>query len=174
MRHRVILLAVTVICCFLAAALLTTTGGHRLPSAAAETLSVSPRHVATLRAHPGTITTTLDLARDKRLQLVHRRHRRRVAVAMPAPTVTPPAAPAADGVNWTAIAECESGDDWSIDTGNGYYGGLQFTEQTWLAYGGGRYAEYANDASEAEQITVAERVYAAVGLTAWPVCGADG
>ena len=79
----------------------------------------------------------------------------------------------ADSVNWTAIANCESGGDWSIDTGNGFYGGLQFSESTWLAYGGGDYAQYANEATESQQIAVAEKVLAGQGIGAWPVCGAD-
>jgi resuscitation-promoting factor RpfA len=81
---------------------------------------------------------------------------------------------AASSVNWTAIAACESGGDWSINTGNGFYGGLQFAEQTWLGYGGGQYAAYANLATEAEQIVVAQRVLAGQGIGAWPVCGAYG
>ena len=79
-----------------------------------------------------------------------------------------------DGVNWTAIAACESGGNWSANTGNGFYGGLQFTEQTWLAYGGGQYASSANLATEAQQIAVAQRVLAGQGIGAWPVCGAAG
>jgi hypothetical protein len=75
------------------------------------------------------------------------------------------------GVNWYAIAACESGGNWSADTGNGFYGGLQFTEQTWLGYGGGQYASSANLASPAQQIAVAERVLAGQGIGAWPVCG---
>ncbi|HEY3873132.1 MAG TPA: transglycosylase family protein [Actinocrinis sp.] len=78
-----------------------------------------------------------------------------------------------DSVNWSAIANCESGGDWSIDTGNGFYGGLQFTESTWLAYGGGSYAQYPNQASESDQIAVAENVLAGQGIGAWPVCGAN-
>ena len=69
---------------------------------------------------------------------------------------------------------CESGGNWSADTGNGFYGGLQFTEGTWLGYGGGQYASSANLASPAEQIAVAERVLAGQGIGAWPVCGANG
>jgi LysM repeat protein len=76
--------------------------------------------------------------------------------------------------NWSAIAACESGGNWSANTGNGYYGGLQFTEQTWLGYGGGQYASSANQATEAQQIAVAERVLAGQGIGAWPVCGAGG
>ena len=78
------------------------------------------------------------------------------------------------GVNWSAIAACESGGNWSANTGNGFYGGLQFTEQTWLGYGGGQYAPSAYLATESQQITVAERVLAGQGIGAWPVCGADG
>jgi len=78
----------------------------------------------------------------------------------------------ADSVNWTAIANCESSGDWAANTGNGFYGGLQFTESTWLAYGGGSYATYPYQASEADQITVAEAVLAGQGIGAWPVCGA--
>ena len=96
--------------------------------------------------------------------------------AAPAPAPASPAASpaAAGGVNWSAIAACESGGNWSIDTGNGFYGGLQFTEQTWLAYGGGQYAASANLATPAQQIAVAERVLAGAGIGAWPVCGARG
>jgi hypothetical protein len=78
------------------------------------------------------------------------------------------------GVNWSAIAACESGGNWSTSTGNGFYGGLQFTQQTWLAYGGGQYASSANLASPSQQIAVGERVLAGQGIGAWPVCGAGG
>jgi LysM repeat protein len=100
--------------------------------------------------------------------------------ADPAPAQAAPAqaAPAAssdsDGANWSAIAACESGGNWSDNTGNGFYGGLQFTEQTWLAYGGGQYASSANQASESQQIAVAQQVLAGQGIGAWPVCGAGG
>ena len=77
-----------------------------------------------------------------------------------------------NGVNWSAIAACESSGNWSINTGNGFYGGLQFTEQTWLGYGGGQFAPSANLASESQQIVVAQRVLAGQGIGAWPVCGA--
>jgi LysM repeat protein len=95
------------------------------------------------------------------------------APADPAPAPAP-AASSAGGVNWSAIAACESGGNWSADTGNGFYGGLQFTEGTWLGYGGGQYASSANLASAADQIAVAERVLAGQGIGAWPVCGANG
>lgn len=73
--------------------------------------------------------------------------------------------------NWDAIAQCESGGNWSISTGNGFYGGLQFTSSTWNAYGGGAYASSANNASREQQIAVAEKVLAGQGIGAWPVCG---
>ena len=81
------------------------------------------------------------------------------------------AAQAKSSVNWDAVAQCESGGNWSINTGNGYYGGLQFTRGTWKAYGGTKYAGTANQASRSEQIAVAERVLKGQGIGAWPVCG---
>ena len=89
-------------------------------------------------------------------------------------SASPSALPAAGGANWAAIAACESGGNWSANTGNGFYGGLQFTQGTWDAYGGGQYAASANEASQAQQIAVAERVLAGQGIGAWPVCGAGG
>ncbi|GAB2611349.1 transglycosylase [Paractinoplanes abujensis] len=90
----------------------------------------------------------------------------------PIATTPAAAAPAATAeVNWDAIAECESGGDWSINTGNGYYGGLQFSRSTWRAYGGSRFARTADQASRTEQIAIAERVRDGQGLGAWPTCG---
>jgi LysM repeat protein len=94
--------------------------------------------------------------------------------APPAQAAASPAPASASGVNWSAIAACESGGNWSISTGNGFYGGLQFTEQTWLGYGGGQYASSANLATPGQQIAVAQRVLAGQGIGAWPVCGARG
>lgn len=71
---------------------------------------------------------------------------------------------------WDAVAQCESSGDWSINTGNGFYGGLQFTISTWNAFGGQQYADRADHATKAEQITVAQRVLAGQGPGAWPVC----
>lgn len=81
------------------------------------------------------------------------------------------AGPAHADINWDAIARCESGGNWSINTGNGYYGGLQFSRSTWRAYGGTKYASTANRASRSEQIRVAERVVRGQGIGAWPTCG---
>ena len=71
---------------------------------------------------------------------------------------------------WDSVAQCESGGNWSINTGNGFYGGLQFTAQTWRAYGGSAYAAYANQASREQQIAIAQKVLAGQGPGAWPVC----
>lgn len=94
-----------------------------------------------------------------------------------APTTTSPTASSTatsgTGLNlaradmWDRVAACESGGNWSINTGNGYYGGLQFSTSTWLAYGGDDFAARADLASRAEQITVANRVYADNGLAQW-------
>jgi hypothetical protein len=73
--------------------------------------------------------------------------------------------------NWDRVAECESGGNWSINTGNGYYGGVQFDYGTWLGAGGGVYAQRADLASKREQIVIAERVRADRGLSPWPSCG---
>ena len=73
----------------------------------------------------------------------------------------------ADTVNWDAIAQCESGGNWHDATGNGYYGGLQFSPGTWAANGG---TGSAADATREQQIAVAERVAATQGMHAWPVC----
>ncbi|OKI22154.1 hypothetical protein A6A07_34315 [Streptomyces sp. CB03911] len=71
---------------------------------------------------------------------------------------------------WDKVAQCESGGNWSINTGNGYYGGLQFSQSTWKAYGGGQYAPQAHKASKGQQIAVAEKVLSSQGPGAWPVC----
>jgi hypothetical protein len=76
----------------------------------------------------------------------------------------------ASPVNWDALAQCESSGNWSANTGNGFSGGLQFTQSTWNAYGGSQYAPSAASASRDQQITVAQRVLAAQGPGAWPVC----
>lgn len=81
-------------------------------------------------------------------------------------------ATAADRGVWDRIAQCESGGDWHIDTGNGYYGGLQFAASTWRAYGGAAYAPTADRATRSQQIAVAAKVQRAQGWGAWPTCSA--
>lgn len=88
-----------------------------------------------------------------------------------ASTSQPPAvAPSNSGGVWDRIAACESGGNWAINTGNGFYGGLQFTQSTWLGYGGGSYASRADLASRDAQIAIAKKVQAGQGWGAWPVC----
>ncbi len=97
-----------------------------------------------------------------------------VAAATGALSVAPMAMSAtagADSVNWDAIAQCESGGNWGINTGNGHYGGLQFKPATWSANGG---VGSPAGASRAEQIRVAENVLRTQGLGAWPKCGPRG
>jgi resuscitation-promoting factor RpfA len=77
---------------------------------------------------------------------------------------------ATDG-EWDQVAGCESGGNWSINTGNGYQGGLQFAPSTWSGHGGGEYAPSAHLATKEEQIAVAERVLGSQGRGAWPTCG---
>ncbi|GHH18241.1 transglycosylase family protein [Streptomyces lanatus] len=81
-------------------------------------------------------------------------------------------AAAADSGVWDRIAQCESGGNWHINTGNGYYGGLQFSASTWRAYGGTAYAPTADQAGKAQQIAVATKVQRAQGWGAWPTCSA--
>ncbi|MGW4895493.1 transglycosylase family protein [Kitasatospora sp. NPDC004240] len=110
------------------------------------------------------------------------RHRRRtqtekaIAVAgvtgvgLAMPLLTAGGATAAPVSTWDAVAQCESGGNWAINTGNGYYGGLQFNASTWKAYGGTAYAPQAHQATKSQQITIAEKVLSAQGPGAWPVC----
>jgi hypothetical protein len=93
------------------------------------------------------------------------------AAGLPLVALSTPANAATSSGTWNAVATCESGGNWATNTGNGYYGGLQFSQSTWDAYGGTNYAPLASEASPAEQIAIAERVLAAQGPSAWPVCG---
>ncbi len=77
---------------------------------------------------------------------------------------------AASTSTWDALAQCESSGDWSINTGNGYSGGLQFSPSTWRAFGG---EGSAHNASRTEQIAVAERVLDGQGWGAWPACSSE-
>ncbi|WP_327362556.1 transglycosylase family protein [Streptomyces sp. NBC_01296] len=92
-------------------------------------------------------------------------------VAVAAPLMAAGSASAATSGEWDRVAQCESGGNWSINTGNGYYGGLQFSSSTWAAYGGKAYAAQANQASKSQQIAIAEKVLKGQGKGAWPSCG---
>ncbi|NUP53140.1 MAG: LysM peptidoglycan-binding domain-containing protein [Catenulispora sp.] len=91
------------------------------------------------------------------------------AVVLPAITAT--TASAATVSTWDKVAACESGGNWAINTGNGYYGGLQFSTSSWLGAGGGKYAPRADLATKDQQIAVAENLLHMQGPGAWPVCG---
>jgi hypothetical protein len=87
------------------------------------------------------------------------------------PMITASASPSAAATSaWDKLASCESGGNWGINTGNGYYGGLQFADGTWDGNGGERYASRADLATRAEQIVVASRVLEGRGWSPWPAC----
>ncbi|MEW2510731.1 transglycosylase family protein [Streptomyces sp. NPDC046870] len=90
--------------------------------------------------------------------------------AIAIPLLGAASANAADGTTWDKVAECESGGSWSADTGNGYYGGLQISQEDWNAYGGGQYAASPDQASRNQQIAVAEKILADKGTTPWATC----
>ncbi|MEU4795091.1 transglycosylase family protein [Streptomyces sp. NPDC023327] len=91
------------------------------------------------------------------------------AIAIPLLGAT--SASAAETVTWDKLAECESGGEWSADPGNGYYGGLQLSQEAWEQHGGLNYAPSADEASKSQQIAVAEDILDAKGPKAWPSCG---
>lgn len=91
-------------------------------------------------------------------------------VGIAVPLIGTGTAHAADVDIWNKVAACESSANWSINTGNGYYGGLQFTRSTWESYGGTRYAARADLATKDQQIAVAEKVLQGQGPGAWPTC----
>jgi transglycosylase-like protein len=95
-----------------------------------------------------------------------------VVVPVAAPAAARPAATYSGNTVWDALAKCESGGNWAINTGNGYYGGLQFSLATWNGYGGDEFATYPHQATRDEQIIVAERLRAARGYAPWPACRA--
>ncbi|WP_068155721.1 resuscitation-promoting factor [Rhodococcus phenolicus] len=94
-----------------------------------------------------------------------------VAATVRVGTKPKPAVPASGRAStWDALAQCEATGNWAINTGNGFYGGLQFTQQTWAGFGGTQYAPRADMATREQQIAVAEKVQAAQGWGAWPSC----
>ncbi|MCF2527589.1 transglycosylase family protein [Yinghuangia soli] len=90
--------------------------------------------------------------------------------AIVTPLIGATGASAATVSTWDKVAQCESTGNWSINSGNGFYGGLQFTQSTWNEFGGGQYAARADQATKDQQIAVAEKVLASQGPGAWPVC----
>ncbi|AKE89052.1 resuscitation-promoting factor [Rhodococcus aetherivorans] len=125
---------------------------------------------------PGERTVTLDVHTIDGVE-VGRTEKASTTVREPAPAIVrvgtkpKPAVPASGrSSTWDALAQCEATGNWAINTGNGFYGGLQFTQQTWAAFGGTQYAPRADLASREQQIAVAEKVQAAQGWGAWPAC----
>jgi hypothetical protein len=118
-------------------------------------------------------------SRRSRLDALIRRRRARRLVATSAAVLAGSAAFAAvespaeanSGLVWDTVARCESSGNWHINTHNGYYGGLQFAQSTWVGFGGRKYARRADLATRGEQIEVARRVLAVQGPHAWPTCG---
>ncbi|MFG3286357.1 transglycosylase family protein [Streptomyces sp. NPDC048111] len=111
----------------------------------------------------------------------HRRPSKAVRVAtlagvtgavVAAPLMAAGNASAASVSTWDAVAQCESGGNWSINTGNGYYGGLQFSQSSWAAAGGTQYAARADLATKGQQIAAAEKLLAIQGPGAWSCAGA--
>ncbi|WP_405663363.1 LysM peptidoglycan-binding domain-containing protein [Streptomyces sp. NBC_01166] len=94
------------------------------------------------------------------------------AVAVPLMGATGASAASVD--TWDAVAQCESGGNWSINTGNGYYGGLQFSQSSWAAAGGTQYASRADLATKDQQIAAAEKLLDLQGPGAWACAGAGG
>ncbi|WTX00500.1 transglycosylase family protein [Streptomycetaceae bacterium NBC_01309] len=90
--------------------------------------------------------------------------------AIAAPIIGATSASAASVSTWDKVAQCESTGNWSINTGNGFYGGLQFTSSTWREFGGTQFAPRADLATKDQQIAIAEKVLAGQGPGAWPVC----
>jgi nucleoid-associated protein YgaU len=97
-----------------------------------------------------------------------------VSAAVAIPMVTAPGAQAASVGTWDKVAECESSGDWQADTGNGYYGGLQFSESSWKAAGGTQYAPRADQATKEQQIATAEKLLDQQGPGAWACAGEAG
>ncbi|WP_211307914.1 transglycosylase family protein [Geodermatophilus normandii] len=93
------------------------------------------------------------------------------AAAVGLGVLSTPAASASAGHDWSGVAQCESSGNWAINTGNGYYGGLQFSQSTWAAFGGTDLAARADLATPAQQVQIAEAVLAGQGIGAWPSCG---
>lgn len=120
-----------------------------------------PKADEKLTARP--VPTNQQLATPSKAESVQAASPQRSYKRVSAPNVS-------DGSVWDRIAACESGGNWHINTGNGYYGGLQFSASTWLGYGGDAYASRADLATREQQIAIATKVQASQGWGAWPVC----
>lgn len=148
-----------------------TTGEHEPPTVAREPLLTSGRH----RLEAGRASRSmrrLPLSQLEGLTFTGRKARSRRAGRGPARShVLPTGTRQLRTHDWDAVAVCESSGDWGASTGNGYYGGLQFSASSWASFGGKLYADLASNATRQQQIAVAERVLSAQGVGAWPLCG---
>jgi hypothetical protein len=142
-------------------------------AAADEIETWARQRAAAVQAQQSALQTRLDQARSTvvALQAAARQSAPRPAPATASTGGSSSGGPVQVTHDWAAVARCESGGNWAIDTGNGYYGGLQFSQPTWDAFGGGAYAPRADLATQSQQIAVAEKVLAVQGPGAWPVCG---
>jgi hypothetical protein len=144
-------------------------------ASAEEARTAATRVVADLQDRQNAAENELRQARATLVDLQEQRDAAlpasRSSSSPPAPTGGGGPVPASSGRDWDAVAQCESGGNWSINTGNGYYGGLQFSASTWQGFGGAQYAPRADLATREQQIAVAEQVLAAQGKGAWPTCG---
>src|SRR5690606_13308015 len=109
------------------------------------------------------------MIQQKTKNLIRRGGASLAAVAVAGTAIVAASAPANAASTWDKLAQCESGGNWSINTGNGYYGGLQFSLATWKGFGG---SGMPHQASKAEQIRIATKVQASQGWGAWPACTA--
>ncbi|MEO7429154.1 MAG: transglycosylase family protein [Acidimicrobiales bacterium] len=158
-----------------ASAALTTEAAPSTTEAPTTTAAPTTTLASTITEAPTTSTTVAPSTTTTKAPV-----RTTVAVAKPTPTTAPPTtqAPAPSGVNgdpndpatWDRMARCEAGGNWAANTGNGYYGGLQFSLGTWQHYGG---SGYPHQASKATQIEIGKRLQAAEGWAAWPSCSRE-
>jgi hypothetical protein len=141
--------------------------------ASAERLEAEARQRATtFQGQQAAMQSRLDQARTTLVTLQSQRRTAQQAAPRSAPSPTRPSSgPAPTAHDWAAVALCESSGNWATNTGNGYYGGLQFSPSTWAAFGGTAYAPRADLATRDQQIAVAEKVLAVQGPGAWPTCG---
>ncbi len=121
------------------------------------------------RGKPGRAVLTERLVFDKKGRIVKRILIKRVVAVKPGKSTVKVGSQPIDAV-WDRLAQCEAGGNWAVNTGNGFFGGLQFTQGTWEAHGGRAYASRADLATREEQIAVAKRVQASQGWGAWPAC----
>lgn len=114
---------------------------------------------------------TQQVSRSSARQALTHKHSHKRAQTTTTATKASSAVGSSNAGMWQSIARCESGNNWRINTGNGFYGGLQFTQQTWAGFGGLAYAPRADLATPGQQMAIADKVLAVQGRGAWPVCG---